>query len=178
MSNQSSTYNIESFPGAKSHRLAWPTARRNYISRAMIAHNNGTDNTGLLYYLVETQEFDHLAFQLYPVFDEIGCDEIICDSEGPKSKSKDFVTFTPQKRPNWDSYFSTDADGNQGPHDTATYNHFFNTWDRQELALQKFTAKFLESLDEVALGAIGPPTNAWSCPYETCSTLWTSVSDA
>lgn len=150
---ETNNLNLESFPGTKSHRLAWPSARRNYIAKAIIAFNNGTDHTGLLYYLLEYQEFTTLAFKIHPTYDE-------SDGEtegGKEAQFKDgFKTFSPSKRPNWDAYYSSDSDSNR-THDGATYKHYYDIWDKQETTLQKFTASFLDSLDEVALGAIGPP---------------------
>ena len=70
MTETTTTYNLEPFPGSKSHRLAWPSARRMYISRAMTAHNNGTDRTGLLYFLVDHAEFSDLAFKMLDVTEE------------------------------------------------------------------------------------------------------------
>jgi hypothetical protein len=148
MTENTNNFNLESFPGSKSHRLSWPTARRNYIAKAMIAHNNGTDNTGLLYYLLEHEEFSNLAFKIHPNYDEEG-------DERESGSSREFNTFSPCKRPNWDNFFITDTEGNR-THDGATYKHKYEIWDRQEITLQKFTANFLDSLDEVALGAIGP----------------------
>ena len=139
-----------SFPGTKSHRLSWPTARRNYISEAIIAFDNGTGNTGLLYYLLEYQEFTTLAYKIHPTYD----DEEEREKQGEHKDG--FKTFSPCKRPNWDTFYSADADGNR-TYDGATYKHFLAIWDKQETTLQKFTANFLDTLDEVTLGAIGPP---------------------
>ena len=122
-------YNLEAFPGSKSHRLAWPMARRKLISKAMMAYNNGHDRTGLLYFLLEFHEFKDLSFKMHPIDDN----EDEAYYENPEDEDR------------------------PGQHDGASYKHFFDVWDRQETAVQKFTARFLDSLDEVAQGALGPP---------------------
>lgn len=103
----------------------------------MTAHNNGTDRTGLLYFLVDHNEFSDLSFKILDV-SESGEDE--------------FILFSPIKKPNWDDFYNRN-----NSHNGAGYNHAYEGWDKQETAVAKFTAKFLSSLDEVALGAIGPP---------------------
>jgi hypothetical protein len=143
--NNNNNYNLDAFPGSKSHRLAWPMARLKLISKAMKALNNGTDRTGLLYFLLEFHEFEELAFKMHPIDDNADEEEQI-------------IIFSPQKKPVWNSFYDNpDSEEDLGTHDGASYKHFFDIWDRQETALQKFTAKFLDSLDEISQGALGPP---------------------
>jgi hypothetical protein len=68
-----------------------------------------------------------------------------------EGNNDEFILFAPIKKPNWDDFYDR-----SNYHDGPGYNHAYDGWDKQESAVSKFTAKFLSSLDEVALGAIGP----------------------
>ena len=85
MTEQATTFTLEPFPGAKEHRLAWPMAKRMYKARAMTAVNNTVDRTGLLFYLIEGNEFDKMSFLMRHDEDDEEDDEI--------------KTFSPKKRP-------------------------------------------------------------------------------
>ncbi len=64
MTEQTSSYTLESFPNGKNYRMAWPAARRNYLQKAATAFNNTIDRTGLIYYLVEYEVFHDISFQM------------------------------------------------------------------------------------------------------------------
>ena len=139
MTEQATTFTLEPFPGAKEHRLAWPMAKRMYKARAMTAVNNTVDRTGLLFYLIEGNEFDKMSYLMR--HDE--------DDEEDES----IKVFVPLKRPVFAKYYH--GEGEDSWHDSAAYKHDFDIWNKMENALSSYTAKFLASLDEVSLGAIG-----------------------
>jgi len=137
MTEQTSSYTLEPFPNGKNHRMAWPAARRNYLQKAATAFNNTIDRTGLIYYLVEYEVFHDISFQM-------------CHLDG----IDEWKAFEPFKKPDYEAFYN----GHNGSrrHDEGGYRHAFDLWNKCEAALISFTSKFLSSMDEVALGAIGP----------------------
>ena len=142
MTETTNSYTLEPFPGGKPHRLAWPMARRMYISRSMTAHNNTIDRTGILFYLVEGKEFENMSFMMH------------------RDEEEEIKTFKPPKNPNYLDYWNKKGDW----HDSEMYKHDYDLWNKCEVALCSFTAKFLGSLDDVALGAAGPANTRCTMP--------------
>jgi len=63
MSERSSAYSINAFPGNTSHGLAWTSQKRHLMEMAMMAFPNPQDGMGVLAYLISKGKYEEFYRQ-------------------------------------------------------------------------------------------------------------------
>ena len=133
MSDRTAAYHINTFPGNKSHGLAWTIQKRHLKEMAMIAFPNTQDGMGVLAYLIAKGKYEELYCQKHGLSpDEDGLPDVPNYKFIPIPREEDFS----------DSKKLKEAQAN---------------WIKETQAVQDFRAKLLASLDDIALNAVGTP---------------------